>query len=360
VPLDDQRVTDDMRIRASVPTIKALLERGAQVICCSHLGRPKGKVVPSLSMAPVGRELATLLERRVRVTDSPTPTFSDLDMEPDEVGLLENLRFDPGEEGNDAEFAARLAALADVYVCDAFGAVHRAHASVVSLPGLLPSGAGLLLQREVEVLERLVAQTSDAFVVILGGAKVQDKIGLVNNLADKASSILIGGAMANTFLAAGGTDMAASKVEEDRFEQVRETLDRVTLPVDVVVADRFEKSALGTVVDVENLPSGTMALDIGPETISRFTREIAKAKTIFWNGPMGVFEWMEFSAGTKQIAEAVADAHGFTVVGGGDSAAALSAFGLTERVDHLSTGGGASLEFLEGKLLPGLVALAEN
>ncbi|HVF12753.1 MAG TPA: phosphoglycerate kinase [Actinomycetota bacterium] len=365
VPLDDGTVTDNTRITAALPTLRALLDQKAKVICCSHLGRPKGKVDPGLSMVPIAQELATLLERRVRVTDSPTGPIEDLtSMEADEVGLLENLRYDPREEANDPTFASELAALADAFVCDAFGAVHRAHASVVGVPGLLPSAAGLLLHKEVEMLGHLVHSPVRPFVVILGGAKVSDKIGVVRNLLDKADSILIGGAMANTFLAAEGIKMGASRIEVDRLEEVADTIEaakkagvELMLPRDLVAAERFESDSPSRTFEVDALPPDLMALDVGPITVQEFSTRIGSASTILWNGPMGVFEWEAFSSGTREVAKAVAASEGFSVVGGGDSVAALTKFALQARVSHISTGGGASLEFLEGRKLPGLEAL---
>jgi phosphoglycerate kinase len=285
-------------------------------------------------------------------------------LKPGEVALLENLRFDPREEANDPEFAQELASLADAYVCDAFGAVHRAHASVAGVPALLPSAAGLLLQREVEVLSALLKGAKHPFVVILGGAKVSDKIGVVKNLLGRADNILIGGAMANTFLAAEGYNVGKSKIEEDRLDEVKGVLAnareegvQIALPEDVIVAEEFSEGAEGRAVNVTAIPANAMALDIGPDTVYRFSEWIRIAATILWNGPMGVFEWKNFAEGTKDVARLVAAAPAFTVVGGGDSAAALAAFNLEGDVNHLSTGGGASLEFLEGKPLPGLEAL---
>ena len=362
VPLKNGEVQDDMRIRAALPTIQALLDKGARVICCSHLGRPKGKNDPSLSLVPVGRILATLLERRVRVSGEPTGPPQDLEnMGADEVGLLENLRYDSREEANDPGFAKELSLLADVYVNDAFGAAHRAHASVSAITAFLPSAAGLLLQKEVEVLEGILEGPARPFVLVVGGAKVADKIGVVDNMIGKADSILVGGAMANTFLSAQGFDVGRSKVEHDRLEEVVETIQRartsIELPSDLVVADAFEESAHPLTVEAAEIPSNTMALDIGPATAASYAAKIASAKTVVWNGPMGVFEWPDFSEGTRVVAQAIADTKAFTVAGGGDSAAALEKFGLADRVSHLSTGGGASLEFLEGKPLPGLQAL---
>jgi phosphoglycerate kinase len=366
-PLDGGEVADDTRIRASLPTIRSLLDRRATVIVCSHLGRPKGQPNPKYSLAPVAKVMSDLLRMNVRLTSGPAGPSSELEgLGPDEIGLLENLRFDPGEEANDRKFAARLASLADAYVDDAFGAVHRAHASVAGVAELLPSAAGLLLQREVDVLSRLITAPDRPFVVVLGGSKVSDKIGVVANFLRRADAILIGGAMANTFLAATGESVGTSRTEPDRLEEVRKTLAaaaragvEIVLPTDLVVAPAFEETAEATVVTVNAVPADQMALDIGPASAARFGAWIARAATVLWNGPMGVFEWQAFAGGTKAVAESVAASKAFTVVGGGDSAAALAAFGLSDSVSHLSTGGGASLEFLEGRDLPGLKALMQ-
>lgn len=368
VPLADGLVTDDMRIRAALPTIETLLERGAAVVCCSHLGRPKGKVVPSLSMAPVAERLGQLLGRKVRSTDEPTGPPAKLEgLGQGDVALLENLRFDPREETNDQAFAAELARLGDCYVNDAFGAVHRAHASVAAIAGMLPHAAGLLLEKEVRVLSKLLDGADPPFVLILGGAKVSDKIGVVRNFIDRADSILIGGAMANTFLKASGRDLGKSRVEEDRLEEVSETLrmakassTEIILPSDLVAGDDFVADTHAKTAAVSDFPKDAMALDIGPDTCDRFIKHIGEAGTILWNGPMGVFEWDQFGQGTLAVARGVAQSKALTVVGGGDSAAALAKYGLTDEVSHLSTGGGASLEFLEGRELPGLEALKED
>ncbi|HMC41451.1 MAG TPA: phosphoglycerate kinase [Acidimicrobiales bacterium] len=362
---DGKEVADDTRLRSSLPTIRALIDRKATVIVCSHLGRPGGERNPKYSLAPVATALSKLLRMKVRLTSTPTGPADELDgLGPDEIGLLENLRYDPGEEANDKRFAARLAALADAYVDDAFGAVHRAHASVVGVAEQLPSAAGLLLQKEVDVLSRLVESPDRPFVLVLGGAKVSDKIGVVANFLRRADAILIGGAMANTFLAARGEKVGISRIEPDRLGEVRRTLAsaaragvEVVLPSDVVVAEAFDEHAEPSVVSVNAIPDDRMALDIGPATAARFGAWVGRAATVLWNGPMGVFEWESFSNGTRDVAKAVASAKAFTVVGGGDSAAALAAFGLENDVSHLSTGGGASLEFLEGRELPGLKAL---
>jgi len=368
VPLKDGKVVDPMRINAALPTIRRLLEEGATVILCSHLGRPKGQVDPKYSLEPVARALADMLGKPVRLTEGANGPPEDLEgMAPGDVALLQNLRYDPREEGNDPAFSQELASLADSYVCDAFGAVHRAHASVAGVPLLLPGAAGLLLHKEVEVLSTLLESPKRPFVVVLGGSKVSDKLGIVKNLLGRADSILIGGAMANTFLAAQGYDVGNSRIEADRLDEVKAVLAdaeksgvKMGLPTDVVVAEEFSENASGTAVPVDQIPGQSMALDIGPATVKAFREAINGAETILWNGPMGVFEWPAFEAGTREVAKLVAGAKAFTVVGGGDSAAALAQFGLEEGVDHLSTGGGASLEFLEGRPLPGVVALSEG
>jgi phosphoglycerate kinase len=366
VPLRDGAVADDSRIQASLPTINLLLEREAAVICCSHLGRPKGKPNPDLKMKAVVEELWKALGIKVGYSEQepagPPQGFPGL--APGEITVLENLRFDPGEEANDPAFADRLAGLAEAYVDDAFGAIHRAHASVVGVAERLPKAAGLLLQKEVTALSRLVESPDRPFVIVLGGAKVADKIGVVRNLLDQADAVLIGGAMSNTFLAAMGHDLGESKVEEDRLDEVRETIDAaekasvpLLLPVDLVLAERFEESAATKVEEVESMSEKGLAVDIGPRTSENFAKQISSGASVLWNGPMGVSEWNSAAGGTRVVAEAVADCHGYTVVGGGDSIAALHAFGLAERISHVSTGGGASLEFLEGRELPGLKAL---
>lgn len=366
VPLKDGAVADDSRIQASLPTINLLLEREAAVICCSHLGRPKGKPNPELKMKPVVDELWKALGIKVGYSEGepagPPQGFPGL--APGEIAVLENLRFDPGEEANDPAFADRLASLADAYVDDAFGAIHRTHASVVGVADRLPKAAGLLLQKEVVALTRLVESPERPFVIVLGGAKVADKIGVVRNLLDRADAVLIGGAMANTFLAARGQELAESKVERDRLDEVRETIDAadkasvpLLLPVDLVVAERFEESAATKVEEAESMPKKGVAIDVGPRTSDSFAKQISSAASVLWNGPMGVSEWKSAASGTRAVAEAVANCSGYTVVGGGDSIAALHAFGLAGKISHVSTGGGASLEFLEGKELPGLKAL---
>ncbi|MBW3604698.1 MAG: phosphoglycerate kinase [Actinobacteria bacterium] len=365
VPLDDGAVADDLRLEASLPTIRALREAGARVVLMSHLGRPKGEVREELRLAPVGARLAELL-------DAPVTTASDVvgddahrvidQLGDGDVALLENLRFDPGEKANDPEFARALAALGDAYVNDAFGAAHRAHASVVGVPAQLqPAVAGDLLRTEVETLSHLLDEPEQPFVAILGGAKVADKLGVIDNLLTRVDRLLIGGAMCFTFLRAQGADVGASRVEEDQLETVADLSsragDRLVLPTDVIAASAFDADADHKRVTADAVPDGWMGMDIGSDTVETFAGMIADARTLLWNGPMGVFEWAAFAAGTRGVAQAVADCDGFTVIGGGDSAAAVRSMGFADRVSHVSTGGGASLELLEGEELPGIAAL---
>ncbi len=357
VPLRDGQVADDARIRASVPTIRHLLDRGATVIVMSHLGRPKGEATPALSLRPVAERLGELVGEPVA-----------FDGEAGRLRLLENLRFDPREEQNDPEFAAELAAQADVYVNDAFGAAHRAHASTEGVAHLLPSAAGLLLQAELDAFRQLLDQPEHPFVVVIGGVKVADKIAVIDRFTDLADSILIGGAMAFTFLAADGIDVAASRHEDADGQAIarRAVADaaargcELLLPADVVVADRFAADAGTRTVPVDQIPTGWMGLDIGPDTTRRYRERLAAARTIFWNGPMGVFEMEPFAAGTLAIAHAVADSQAVSVVGGGDSVAAVNVAGVADQISHVSTGGGAALELVEGRTLPGVAALEEQ
>ena len=367
VPLHAGEVADDSRIRASLPTIEELLGRGAKLVLASHLGRPKGEVHEDLRLAPVGRTLEALLDRSVTNLDVVTPE----QLPDDDIVMLENLRFAPGEEANDVAFAGALGEYADVYVDDAFGAAHRAHASVSALPELLlatgrPAVAGRLLEREVEVLGRLLADPARPFVAILGGAKISDKLAVIESLAQRVDALLIGGAMAFTLLAAEGGQVGASLVEPDRLHDVRGAVAAarakgvsVHLPVDVVAAPAIDAGAPTQVVPADAIPDGLMGLDVGPATVAAFAEVIAGARSILWNGPMGVFELEPFAAGTRGVARACADADAFTVVGGGDSLAAVAKEGLADRFDHLSTGGGASLEFLEGRTLPGIAILED-
>ena len=370
VPLENGEVADDFRIRASLPTLRELLDRDAALVLASHLGRPKGVVVEELRLAPVGDRLSELLERDVQAVsdvadDEAGAVCSHLG--PGEIVLLENLRFDPREERNEAGFAEELSAFADVYVDDAFGAAHRAHASVVALAERYDRrAAGRLLQREVEVLSKLLHGPETPYVAVLGGVKVSDKLGVIEGLIERVDALLIGGAMAFTFLAADGTDVGRSLVEEDRFDDVRRARkladDRgvlLLLPEDVVAAPEASVDAKRETVRCDAIPRGLMGLDIGPRTVEEFARTLADAKTILWNGPMGVFELEPFSGGTRGVAYAIAGTDAFSVAGGGDSLAAVRKFGLEDGFDHLSTGGGASLEFLEGKTLPGIEVLQQ-
>jgi phosphoglycerate kinase len=376
VPLADGVVTDDARIRASMPTLTELLERGASIVAASHLGRPNGRVDESLRLGPVAELLAELLGRVVEyvptngvLSPEVEQSCKALAFEPGRVVLLENLRFDPGEEANDRAFAMRLADLADDYVDDAFGAVHRAHASVAALPEVLEeqgrtTAAGRLLQREVDALSRLLLEPARPYVAVLGGAKVSDKLGTIGALVERVDALLVGGAMAFTFIAADGGSVGDSLVEPDRFDEVRAARDRaddrgvvLQLPEDVVAAPDRTVEAPRHTVRASEVPTGEMGLDIGPRTVEEFARSIADAKTIMWNGPMGVFELEPFGAGTRGVATAIAGSSAFAVAGGGDSLAAVKKYGLEDGFDHLSTGGGASLEFLEGRELPGIAVL---
>jgi len=369
VPLDPQgNVTDDTRIQAALPTIELARNRGAKVILASHLGRPKGKRVPEMSLAPVAKRLADLLGHPVKTVEDcvgPEVEAAVGSLEQGEVLLLENLRYHKEETENDPAFAKSLAALADVYVNDAFGAAHRAHASTYGMvPFVEDVAAGFLMKKEITYLEEALKDPARPFLAILGGAKVSDKIGVARNLLQKVNGLLIGGGMANTFLWAAGHPPGASRVEEDKREEAMDVLGaakqasvELLLPEDVVVAREMKPEAETRVVPVSGIPEGWLALDIGPETARRFCDAIKRAKTIVWNGPMGVFEMPPFASGTQQVARAVADADAVSIVGGGDSVAALEKEGLKERITHVSTGGGASLEYLEGKTLPGIQIL---
>lgn len=368
VPLAEGSVTDDTRIRAALPTIQYLLDRDATVLLCSHLGRPKGAVVDDLKMDPVGRRLSELLGMPVTKLDDcvgPEVQAAVEAAKPGDVLLLENTRFHPEEKENDPAFAAQLAALADLYVNDAFGSAHRAHASTEGVAHHLPAVAGFLMERELEFLGGALTAPQRPFVAILGGAKISDKIGVIENLLGQVDVLLVGGGMANTFLKADGYDVAESLVEDGSLDTARTLMeragDKLVLPVDVTVADRFDAEAFSQVVSVAQVPPKWRILDIGPRTLELFQEELVGAHTVVWNGPMGVFEFPKFAQGTEALARMLAalpDAT--TIIGGGDSAAAVQQAGLADKISHISTGGGASLEFLEGKPLPGVAALQDR
>lgn len=372
VPLKEGVIKDDGRIKASLPTIQSLIERGASLVIAAHLGRPKGEAKPELSLAPVAKRLAELLGREVKFTGEVTGaavTAAVESLNAGEILLLENIRFSAAEtskeESERAAFAAELAKLADVYVGDGFGAVHRKHASVFDLPKLLPHAAGKLVAAEVEVLKKLTQNPDRPYGVVLGGAKVSDKLGVIENLLGKVDLLAIGGGMVFTFLKAQGKEIGTSLVEEEMLDVVKGLIAtaekngvKLLLPTDIVVAPTFTADATPTLVSADAIPADQMGLDIGPVSAAAFASEIVKCKTLFWNGPMGVFEFPNFAAGTKVVAQALTKVSGISVVGGGDSAAAVRALGFADsQFGYISTGGGASLEYLEGKELPGLTAL---
>ncbi len=367
VPTKDGVVGDDTRIQAALPTIKYLVEQGAAVILCSHLGRPKGGPEEKYSMKPVAEHLSKLLGMPVAfATDCIGPAAADAAkaLKPGGVLLLENTRFHAEEEKNDMEMAKQLASLADLYVNDAFGTAHRAHASTEGVTHFLPGVAGFLLEKEIKYLGQVVADPKKPFVAIMGGAKISDKIGVIKNLLTKADAVLIGGGMANTFFKAQGFDMADSLVEDEALETAKSLLkeagSKLMLPVDVVLADKFDAEAQSKAAKVGNVEAGWRILDIGPETVAAYSKVIDGAATVVWNGPMGVFEFPRFAKGTFDVAKAVAACKGVTVVGGGDSVAAIQESGLADKITHISTGGGASLEMLEGLELPGVAALQDK
>lgn len=370
VPLEEGRITDDTRIKAAVPTIQYLAERGAKVILASHLGRPKGQVVDELRLTPVAERLSKLLGKTVEKADEAVgnEVVSKVShLQEGEILLLENVRFYPGEEQNDDGLAHSFANLADVYVNDAFGTAHRAHASTAGIAKYLPAVAGLLMEKELETLGQALSNPERPFTAIIGGAKVRDKIGVIDHLMDKVDNLIIGGGLAYTFLKAKGLEIGKSILEPDKVDLAKQFMEKAEkqgvnfyMPLDVVVADEFSPNARTETADVENIPGDLEGLDIGPKTRGAYAEVINKSKLVIWNGPMGVFEFDKFAEGTNAVARAMAEADATTIIGGGDSAAAVEKAGLANKMSHISTGGGASLEFMEGKELPGVVALNDR
>ncbi|WP_088104152.1 phosphoglycerate kinase [Halalkalibacter urbisdiaboli] len=371
VPMKDGKITDETRIRAAIPTIELLIEKGARVILASHLGRPKGEAVEELRLTPVAARLGELLGKDVKKVDEahgPVAEEAANGLADGDVLLLENVRFYAGEEKNDPELAKAFAALADVYVNDAFGAAHRAHASTEGIAHLLPAAAGLLMEKELDVLGKALSNPERPFTAIVGGAKVKDKIGVIDNLLDNVDNLIIGGGLAYTFVKALGHEVGLSLLEEDKIELAKSFMEKAKkngvkfyMPQDVIVSDDFSEDANTQVVDIDSIPSDWEALDIGPKTRDTYAKVISESKLVIWNGPMGVFELNKFAEGTKAVANALADSKGtYSVIGGGDSAAAVEKFGLADQMSHISTGGGASLEFMEGKVLPGVAALTDK
>ena len=371
VPMQDGKITDETRIRAALPTIQYLIDQGAKVILASHLGRPKGKVVEELRLTPVAKRLSELLGKEVDKADEAygeTVKAKVEQMKEGDVLLLENVRFYPGEEKNDPELAKAFAELADIYVNDAFGTAHRAHASTEGVAPYLPAVSGFLMGKELDVLGNALSNPQRPFTAIIGGAKVKDKIGVIENLLEKVDNLIIGGGLAYTFVKAQGHEIGKSLLEEDKIELAKGFIEKAKkkgvnfyMPVDAVVADEFSENANTKVVSIEEIPADWQALDIGPKTAELYAKVIKESKLVIWNGPMGVFEMDKFAGGTKAVAEALAEAEDtYSVIGGGDSAAAVEKFGLADRMSHISTGGGASLEFMEGKALPGVVVLKDK
>jgi phosphoglycerate kinase len=370
VPMEDGKITDDTRIRAALPTIQHLVEKGAKVILASHMGRPKGEVTEELRLTAVGEHLSELLHKPVQKLDESigeSVEHAIAGMDQGDIVLLENVRFHKGEEKNDSALAEQFSKLADVFVNDAFGAAHRAHASTEGIAKYIPAVSGLLMEKELDVLGKALSEPERPFTAIIGGAKVKDKIGVIDHLLDKVDNLLIGGGLSYTFSKAQGYDIGKSLVEEDKIDLAKSFIEKAKnkgvnlyLPMDVVVASEFSKDAETKVVNIDEIPSDWMGLDIGPKTTSQYADVIANSKLIIWNGPMGVFEMAPFAEGTKGVANAMATTQAYTVIGGGDSAAAVEKFDVADKMDHISTGGGASLEFMEGKDLPGVVALNDQ
>ncbi len=371
VPIKDGKITNDKRIRSAIPTIEYLVDNGAGVILLSHLGRPKGKVNKDFSLKPVAERLSELMHKKVNFVDEPIgtkATEASENLKPGDVVLLENTRFLPGEKKNDPELAEKWSKLADIHVNDAFGTAHRAHASNVGIASFIPSVSGFLMQKEIDMLSKAIDNPQKPLTIILGGAKVSDKIGVINNLMDKADIMLIGGAMMFTFLKTLGKNIGNSLVEDDKLDLASELLQKAKeknvkfiLPLDTVIAQKIDENAETKIVNIDTgIPEGWMGLDIGPETLKEFSNYIKDSKTIIWNGPMGVFEVDKFANGTIEVAKMLAEnSEAFKVVGGGDSASAVEKFGLESKMSHVSTGGGASLEFFEGKELPGIKSIKE-
>lgn len=367
VPMQDGKVTDDKRIRAALPTINYVLEQGASLILMSHLGRPKGGADPAFSLRAASEVLSNLLERPVKMApDCVGPEVGALakELKPGEVVMLENTRFHPEEEKNDPDFAKKLASLGDVYVNDAFGSAHRAHASTEGVARFLPAVSGFLMEKELDYLGRAIANPEHPYIAILGGAKISDKITVVEKLLSQCDKLIIGGGMANTFLAAQGHNMQDSLVEESSIETAKSIMDKsadkLILPVDAVIADKFEADANSKVVNVNEIPEGWRMMDVGPKTLELYKDSLKDAKLVVWNGPVGVFEMPKFADGTFALAKLLAESDATTVIGGGDSASAVKKAGVAKQMTHVSTGGGASLEFLEGKELPGVAALMDK
>jgi phosphoglycerate kinase len=370
VPMENGVVVDDTRIRAAIPTIQQLSEKGAKVILASHLGRPKGEVRDDMRLTAVGECLSKLINKPVKKLDDSVGAAVEKavkEMKNGEIVLLENVRFHKGEEKNDEELAKQFAKLADLYVNDAFGAAHRAHASTEGIAKYIPAVSGLLMEKELEVLGKALTNPDRPFTAIIGGAKVKDKIGVIENLLDKVDNLIIGGGLSFTFVKAQGYEIGKSLVEEDKIELARNFIEKAKekgvnlyMPIDAVVAKELSPEAEAKVVDIDKIPADYMGLDIGPKTADKYAEVIKNSKLIIWNGPMGVFEIDQFANGTRKIAEAMAETEGYTIIGGGDSAAAVEKLGLADKMDHISTGGGASLELMEGKNLPGIAALNDK